>query len=69
MNRALAPIPAFAQTEPPSQGDLGALLARAQRLGIPPERVLLALGYPLPDDDATSPREAASSAGSPRASD
>ena len=46
MDHALVPIPAFAQPEPPSTGDLRAILARAERAGIAPERVLLALGYP-----------------------
>jgi len=46
MDHALVPIPAFAQPEPPSTGDLGQILARAERAGIAPERVLLALGYP-----------------------
>jgi hypothetical protein len=46
MNNAPVPIPAFAQTEPPTGGDIGQILARAERAGIAPERVLLALGYP-----------------------
>ena len=50
MNDDLSPIPAFAHPAPPSDDDLDALLARAQAAGIAPERVLLALGYPLPDD-------------------
>jgi hypothetical protein len=48
----LAPIPAFAQSEPPDH-DLTAILARAERAGIAPHRVLLALGYPL--STATAP--------------
>jgi hypothetical protein len=47
----LAPIPAFAQSTPPD--DLSAILVRAKRAGIAPERVLLALGYPL--STATAP--------------
>jgi hypothetical protein len=47
MDHALVPIPAFAQPEPPSAGDLGQILARAERAGIAPERVVLAVGYPL----------------------
>jgi hypothetical protein len=48
----LAPIPAFASPTPPGQGELEAILARAERAGIAPERVLLALGHPLPDPSA-----------------
>ena len=47
-----APIPAFASPTPPDQGELAAILARAERAGIAPERVLLALGHPLPDPGA-----------------
>ena len=46
MNHDLAPIPAFAEPTPPHDSDLAAILARAERVGIAPERVLLALGYP-----------------------
>jgi hypothetical protein len=57
-NHELAPIPAFAEPTPPPDSDLAAILARAERVGIAPERVLLALGYPL--DDGTQPRRTAS---------
>ena len=56
MNHDLAPIPAFAEPTPPPDGDLAAILARAERAGIAPERVLLALGYPLDDPSAPQPR-------------
>jgi hypothetical protein len=59
MNHDLAPIPAFAEPTPPPDGDLAAILARAERVGIAPERVLLALGYPPGDTPAPQSRRTA----------
>ena len=49
-----APIAAFAFKAPPDEDALDAMLRRAERVGIPRERVLLALGmnpYEHADDE------------------